>query len=250
MIPVVQLVVGDGKDGRPSGDCFRACLASIRAYLTTARKYRTLPGMNPMIIRGGNLLDLDNIDPAVFTTDMVCHSLAGTERYNSQAGAWTVAEHALCVAALICWDLESWMPRSDVLDATHAGLCHDNGEAIYGDVIRPLACYMGPEFKAFVRRVDDAMDKAFDVKPFNWHPYDLALLEAERLHFFPRSKPWATSAAFPARLLERASYLVWSTEGLDRHDRENLLRRGHEMLKEARKDDAPLHGMSQMLVTQ
>lgn len=29
MIPVVQLVVGDGKDGRPKGDCFRACVASI-----------------------------------------------------------------------------------------------------------------------------------------------------------------------------------------------------------------------------
>lgn len=29
MIPVVQTIVGDGKDGRPMGDCFRACVASI-----------------------------------------------------------------------------------------------------------------------------------------------------------------------------------------------------------------------------
>lgn len=29
MIPVRQLVVGDGKDGRPVGDCTRACIASI-----------------------------------------------------------------------------------------------------------------------------------------------------------------------------------------------------------------------------
>ncbi len=29
MIPVQQLVVGDGKDGRPYGDCTRACVASI-----------------------------------------------------------------------------------------------------------------------------------------------------------------------------------------------------------------------------
>lgn len=29
MIPVVQSIVGDGKDGRPYGDCIRACVASI-----------------------------------------------------------------------------------------------------------------------------------------------------------------------------------------------------------------------------
>jgi hypothetical protein len=29
VIPVAQLVVGDGKDGRPLGDCVRACVASI-----------------------------------------------------------------------------------------------------------------------------------------------------------------------------------------------------------------------------
>jgi hypothetical protein len=29
VIPVVQSVVGDGRDGRPMGDCFRACVASI-----------------------------------------------------------------------------------------------------------------------------------------------------------------------------------------------------------------------------
>lgn len=29
MIPVVQSIVGDGRDGRPNGDCFRACVASI-----------------------------------------------------------------------------------------------------------------------------------------------------------------------------------------------------------------------------
>ena len=29
MIPVVQQIVGDGKDKRPMGDCLRACLASI-----------------------------------------------------------------------------------------------------------------------------------------------------------------------------------------------------------------------------
>lgn len=29
MIPVMQQVVGDGKDGRPMGDCLRACVASI-----------------------------------------------------------------------------------------------------------------------------------------------------------------------------------------------------------------------------
>jgi hypothetical protein len=29
MIPVVQSIVGDGRDGRPVGDCMRACFASI-----------------------------------------------------------------------------------------------------------------------------------------------------------------------------------------------------------------------------
>lgn len=29
MIPVMQEVVGDGKEGRPIGDCLRACVASI-----------------------------------------------------------------------------------------------------------------------------------------------------------------------------------------------------------------------------
>lgn len=29
MIPVVQSIVGNGKGGRPHGDCFRACVASI-----------------------------------------------------------------------------------------------------------------------------------------------------------------------------------------------------------------------------
>lgn len=29
MIPVMQTVVGDGQDGRPNGDCLRACVASI-----------------------------------------------------------------------------------------------------------------------------------------------------------------------------------------------------------------------------
>lgn len=29
MIPVPQLIFGDGKEGRPKGDCFRACVASI-----------------------------------------------------------------------------------------------------------------------------------------------------------------------------------------------------------------------------
>lgn len=29
MIPVMQQVVGDGRDGRPVGDCMRACVASV-----------------------------------------------------------------------------------------------------------------------------------------------------------------------------------------------------------------------------
>jgi hypothetical protein len=29
VIPVVQSIVGDGQDGRPMGDCLRACVASI-----------------------------------------------------------------------------------------------------------------------------------------------------------------------------------------------------------------------------
>lgn len=44
MIPVVQLVVGDGKNGRPVGDCMRACIASVfELPIDAVPHFATLP---------------------------------------------------------------------------------------------------------------------------------------------------------------------------------------------------------------
>jgi hypothetical protein len=151
----------------------------------------------------GNIdLDLDRVDPNKVDYRSIAHAIGGLERYGGHTVyPWPVADHVAACAVLAALDQAHSMKKfsGDARDGARAALHHDDGEAYYGDVLRPIASFMGSEFKALRRRVDSAIEVKLGLEPAlmvsaETRLYDMVMLEAEHQVLFPPGgRPWSTT---------------------------------------------------------
>jgi hypothetical protein len=130
----------------------------------------------------GRRLDLLAPSPDDIAIEDIAHGLARVARWNGQtlgAHAFSVAQHVLIVED-IAGDLNAEWDASWRL----AALLHDAAEYVIGDLISPFKTAIGLDYKAFERRLLDAIHARFGL------PTELpaevvgAIKEADRIAAF------------------------------------------------------------------
>jgi 5'-deoxynucleotidase YfbR-like HD superfamily hydrolase len=109
----------------------------------------------------GRRLDLLNPNSADIAIEDIAHGLARVARWNGQtrgAHAFTVAQHALVVEDISDALNPAWPPAWRI-----ASLLHDAPEYVIGDLISPFKAAIGLDYKAFERRLLDAIHRRFAV---------------------------------------------------------------------------------------
>lgn len=213
-----------------------------------------------MAVVGGRLFDLKTPNPAQVDYMQISWSLAGKGRYNDHSPIhWPVSTHALC-CAILCAHHHALGPAQfcgDALPATRAALHHDDGEAYYGDVTRPVAEFCGPDYRLMRGRVDTAIAVALKLDVGHLASeevkmYDLLMLEAERSFFFPEpEKEWnVTEMVKDEPLLPLAKKLVarLAQTPIPREDEARRLRAVEKMLVEYSIRNAPVELLTDLLV--
>jgi uncharacterized protein len=109
--------------------------------------------------RSGVAFDLANPQPSMVSLHDVAFALSHTNRFSGHAGAYSVAQHCLLVAAKV---------REATIDAelTLAALLHDAAEAYCGDVTSPVKSLLGDHFWRIEWPVACAIAQAFGLKPW------------------------------------------------------------------------------------
>lgn len=109
----------------------------------------------------GRRLDLLEPSAANIEIDDIAHGLARVARWNGQtkgAHAFSVAQHSLLVTSIVEREYPSY-DRSSRL----AALLHDAPEYVIGDLISPFKAAIGLDYKAFERRLLDAIHARFGI---------------------------------------------------------------------------------------
>lgn len=109
----------------------------------------------------GRRLDLLSPSPADIEIEDIAHGLARVARWNGQ----TRGEHALSVAqhSLIVVDImRALNPNARSIDL-RAALLHDAPEYVIGDLISPFKAAVGLDYKAFERRLLNAINERFGI---------------------------------------------------------------------------------------
>jgi uncharacterized protein len=107
----------------------------------------------------GRRLDLLDPQPADIAIEDIAHGLARVARWNGQTTgthAFSVAQHVLVVEEIARTANPDW-PSQWCL----AALLHDAPEYVIGDLISPLKIAIGLDYKAFERRLLDAIHFRF-----------------------------------------------------------------------------------------
>jgi 5'-deoxynucleotidase YfbR-like HD superfamily hydrolase len=111
----------------------------------------------------GRRLDLLDPSPSDIEIEDIAHGLARVARWNGQTigrHAFSVAQHALLVeeiAAMLHPELERrWRL---------AALLHDAPEYVIGDLISPFKAALGLDYRAFERRLQQAIHRRFGLPP-------------------------------------------------------------------------------------
>lgn len=170
-----------------------------------------MPNGNWMAVRGGGAFELDTVTPESIDYRVIAWALSGIVRYNGHAPvSWTVADHVVGAALLAATHQLTLAHRFSEPMLAHVRLAahHDDGEAYYGDQIRPWGAFLGPGFAALQRRVDSAIIRQLDLAPVEndqTERFDLLMLEAERRTMFSDCHHWTASTVcddplFPAAL--------------------------------------------------
>jgi uncharacterized protein len=90
---------------------------------------------NFIYMHGGKKYNLDNPFVHSFNVEMIAHSLSNQCRFNGHTKQfYSVAEHSVRIASYL--HHSGYMP-----DTCLAGLLHDAGEIITGDITRPVQNY-------------------------------------------------------------------------------------------------------------
>lgn len=107
----------------------------------------------------GRRLDLLDPSPLDIEIEDIAHGLSRVARWNGQtkgSAAFSVAEHSILVADLLCF-LQPTAPA----DARLAALLHDAPEYVIGDLISPFKAAVGLDYKALETRLLGAIHIRF-----------------------------------------------------------------------------------------
>lgn len=109
----------------------------------------------------GRRLDLLDPDPADVEIADIAHGLARVARWNGQTigpHAFTVAQHSLVVAEIVCDLAPDWPTQW-----FRAALLHDAAEYVIGDLISPFKTAIGNNYKTVEHRLMTAIHRRFDL---------------------------------------------------------------------------------------
>ena len=140
------------------------------------------PGRAWQRMLSGRRLDLLDPSPADIEIADIAHGLARVARWNGQtsgAFAFSVAQHALLVeeiAAALDRDLDG--------PSRLAALLHDAPEYVIGDLISPFKAAIGLDYRAFERRLLEAIHRRFGLPPALPAPVAATIKTADRVAAF------------------------------------------------------------------
>jgi uncharacterized protein len=126
----------------------------------------------------GRRLDLLDPSPLDIEIDDIAHGLARLARWNGQTlgeHAFSVAQHALIVEEIVTAIHSDWCPAWRL-----AALLHDAPEYVIGDLISPFKAAIGLDYKAFERRLLQAIHVRFGLAPELPVEITLCIKEADR----------------------------------------------------------------------
>jgi uncharacterized protein len=111
----------------------------------------------------GRRLDLLDPSPSDIEIEDIAHGLARVARWNGQ----TVGRHAFSVAqhALLVEDIAGMLHTELDRRWRLAALLHDAPEYVIGDLISPFKAAIGLDYKAFERRLQEAIHRRFGLPP-------------------------------------------------------------------------------------
>jgi 5'-nucleotidase len=111
----------------------------------------------------GRRLDLLNPAATDIEIEDIAHGLARVARWNGQ----TVGEHAFSVAqhALLVEEIATSMHPDLTRRWRLAALLHDAPEYVIGDLISPFKAALGLDYKAFERKLLEAIHRRFGLPP-------------------------------------------------------------------------------------
>ena len=126
----------------------------------------------------GRRLDLLDPSPLDIEIDDIAQGLARLARWNGQTlgeHAFSVAQHALIVEEIVTAIHSDWRPAWRL-----AALLHDAPEYVIGDLISPFKAAIGLDYKAFERRLLQAIHVRFGLPPELPVEITLCIKEADR----------------------------------------------------------------------
>jgi 5'-deoxynucleotidase YfbR-like HD superfamily hydrolase len=111
----------------------------------------------------GRRLDLLNPSPNDIEIEDIAHGLARVARWNGQ----TLGEHAFSVAqhALVVEDIATSIDPDLTRRWRLAALLHDAPEYVIGDLISPFKAALSLDYRAFERRLLEAIHRRFGLPP-------------------------------------------------------------------------------------
>ena len=121
------------------------------------------PGRAWQRMLSGRRLDLLDPAPKDIEIEDIAHGLARVARWNGQ----TVGDHAFSVAqhALLVEEIATSMHPDLTRRWRLAALLHDAPEYVIGDLISPFKAALGLDYKAFERRLLEAIHRRFGLPP-------------------------------------------------------------------------------------
>jgi 5'-deoxynucleotidase YfbR-like HD superfamily hydrolase len=127
----------------------------------------------------GRRLDLLDPSPADIEIEDIAHGLARLARWNGQ----TLGDHAFSVAqhALLVTDIAAALKPDTEPRWLLAALLHDAPEYVIGDLISPFKAAVGLDYKAFERRLLQAINLRFGLPPALPGPVAADIKQADRI---------------------------------------------------------------------
>jgi len=111
----------------------------------------------------GRRLDLLDPAPSDIAIEDIAHGLARVARWNGQTlgpHAFSVAQHVVLVEEIASALNPDWSGESRL-----AALLHDAAEYVIGDLISPFKTAIGLDYKAFEKRLMEAVHVRFGLAP-------------------------------------------------------------------------------------
>lgn len=162
---------------------------------------------NAIKVASGHYVDLLNPEPESIDIKSIAAALSKVCRFGGHSPRfYSVAEH--CIHATVLATKSEFTG-----DALRAVFLHDAAEAYIGDMVKPLKV-MIPAYEEFERRIEGAIQVAFDVDFDRWHKtikrFDRAMLKAEKVSMWPEdAETWSGFGEIPDVAVE---FQFWTPE--------------------------------------